>query len=158
MIYVKVEGIDGDVQESGHGKWIRAETLEWKVNRSIAMNTGGGGARDPGPPSITELKFTKVPDVATAKLFQEACSSTGKGKKVEIHLVTTDKSLKPYLQYTLGDCLVSGFAVSTQGSKTQEEVRLAFTSIEVKYTPYDDKHNAGSPIAASFNVATVEVS
>jgi type VI secretion system secreted protein Hcp len=158
MIYVKVDGIDGDVQEGEHSKWIRAETLDFEVNQAIEMKTGAGGARVFGPPSISEIRFTKVPDTATAKLFQEACSSQGKAKKVEIHVTATDNAMKPYLQYTLENCLVASFSTITKGDRTQEEVRLAFTKIEVKFTPYDDAHSSGSPVAASFNVATAAVS
>src|SRR5690242_16018852 len=88
MIYVKIEGIDGGASLEKYDKWIAADTLSWGVGRQISTPVGRSGDRTRGAATIGEITFTKVHDIATPKIFKESVG--GKGKKVDIHLLTTD--------------------------------------------------------------------
>lgn len=88
-IYMKFQGIDGDVTAEGHKKWIDLGSLQWGVGRGSVRRPAQAAERESSAPSISEVTVTKMMDKTTPLLFTEAL--IGDGKKVEIHLVKTSK-------------------------------------------------------------------
>ncbi|MEJ2643718.1 MAG: type VI secretion system tube protein Hcp [Gammaproteobacteria bacterium] len=155
MLYMKIEGIDGNVTTEGHEKWLELGSLQWGVGRAVSMSTGAGHERETSAPSISEISVTKTMDKASPKLFQEACS--GKAKKVQIHLVrTANDKLQTYMEYELENCLISGYSVSSGGDLPSESLSLAFTKITMKFTHWDKGNKPGTPIAASYDLETAK--
>ena len=152
-IYVEIDGIQGDVTAEGHEKWIKADSLQWGVGRGIHTPTGSSQERESSPPSLSEVTISKSMDVATAPIFTEAC--VGVSKPVKIHLVQTGgDALETFMEYTLDNALISGYSVSSDGeSAPSESISFNFTKLEMKYTPFDNEHNPGSPIPAGYDVA-----
>lgn len=154
-IYIKYEGIDGDATHDKHKKWIDVDSLQWGTGRAIMTQTGRTSGREASEPSVSEVTFTKSLDAASAHLFTEATTGAA-GKKVEIHLVSTGSPGDIYLTYELTNALVSGYSVSSGGDRPSESVSVNFTKIEMKYTPFDEKHKAGSPIPAGYDMTTTK--
>ena len=151
-IYLKVEGIDGNVTAEGHEKWIDCGSLQWGVGRGIGAPTGAAKDREASYPSISEVTVTKEMDSSSPYLFTESC--VGKGKKVEIHLVRTSADkLETYMEYVLSNALISGYSVSSGGDRPTESLSINFTKIETKYIPWKDDHTADSPIPAGYDLA-----
>ena len=150
-IYMKFEGIEGDVTAEGHKKWIDLNSMQWGVGRGISSPTGQAAEREASAPSISEVTITKMMDKTTPLLFTQ--SLIGDGKKVEIHLVKTSKDkLETYMEYVLTDTMISGYSVSSGGDAPSESLSLNFTKVEMKYHPHDSKGVAGSPIPAGYDV------
>ena len=150
-IYLHVDGLEGDVTAAGHEKWIECGSLQWGVGRGIHTPTGSSQERESSAPSISEVTVTKVMDKCTPKLFTEAC--VGKAKLVKIDLVQTGEQLETYMSYELENALISGYSVSTGGDRPMENLSFNFTKVVMKYTPYDNEHNPGSPIPAGYDVS-----
>jgi type VI secretion system secreted protein Hcp len=150
-IFMKVEGIDGDVTAAGHEKWIEVNSLQWGIGRGIGSPTGGDKEREASAPSISEVVVTKTTDIASPKLMEAAL--WGEGVKVDIDLCKTDKDkLEPYMQYTLEDTLVSGFSVSSGGDRPSESISLNFTKIIYTHIPQKDKNETGDPIKVGYDL------
>ena len=68
-IYMKVEGIDGDVTAAGHEKWIRAQSYQWGVPRP-------GKSKRRGAPcaNVHDLRVVKVMDKASPGLQRMAAT------------------------------------------------------------------------------------
>jgi type VI secretion system secreted protein Hcp len=111
--------------------------------------------RESSHASVSEIVITKTTDSASPKLFTESASGA-KGKKVEIHFVSTGDPGLTYLQYTLDDTLISGYSVSSGGDRPSESISLNFTKVEFKMTPYDDTNTAGTPITVNYDLATAK--
>jgi type VI secretion system secreted protein Hcp len=151
-VYLKIDGIDGDVTAAGHEGWIECGSFQWGVGRGISTPTGSSSERESGPPSVSEVTVSKAMDSSSPKIFTEAC--VGKAKKVEIHLVQTGPdALETYMEYTLTNSLISGYSLSSGGDRPSESIAFNFTKIEMKYTPFDNEHNAGDPIPAGYDVS-----
>ena len=150
-IYLKVEGLNGEVSAAGHEKWIECNSLQWGVGRAITTRVGGGADREASQPSISEVTVSKLMDKATPNLFYEAC--IGKGKKVEIHLCKTEDQLANYMTYELTNAMISGYSMSSGGDRPSESLSFNFTKIVMKYTPYDSKGTAGSPLPAGYDLS-----
>jgi type VI secretion system secreted protein Hcp len=154
-VYLKYEGIDGEVTQNDHVKWIEVNSFQFGIGRGISTPTGNAANRESSHASVSEVVVSKVMDSSSTKIFTE--SATGStGKKVEIHFVSTGDPGLTYAQYTLEDTLISGYSLSSGGDRPTESISLNFTKIEFKMTPYDDKNKPGTPVTVSYNLATAK--
>lgn len=152
-IYLQIDGIQGDATHETHKQWMDIEAIHWDVSRNMNTSAGSTANREASEPTISEMVLTKVSDSSSTKLFSEAC--TGKtGKLATIHLVTTGSPGDTYIQYTLTNTLLANYSVDTSGDRPVETIRLNFTKMEVKYTPYDEMNNPKSPMIASYDLTT----
>jgi type VI secretion system secreted protein Hcp len=116
---------------------------------------GSGKNREAGKASVSEVSVSKASDEATVPLFQEACKGSGTEVKIDLCTVQND-ALKPYLQYTFKETMISSYSLSTGGERPTEQLSLNFTHIEAKLTPYNQQGKPGSPVSASYNLKTTE--
>jgi type VI secretion system secreted protein Hcp len=122
-IYMKFDGIDGDVTAQGHEKWIEIH--------SISM----GAANPPGTerassPSVSEIVVTKSTDISSVKLM---LATTGgnllNGGRIDFTNVGEGQD-QVYMKYTLENVLVTSFQVSGDGnSRPMESLSLNFTKV-----------------------------
>ncbi|MBL1293288.1 MAG: type VI secretion system tube protein Hcp [Thiotrichales bacterium] len=156
-IFVKYDGITGQVNDSEHKGWMRVHELAWEAGREITSNTSTRGDRESSNARIGDLVMTRLMDKATPKIFLEACC--GKGKDVEIHLTKSGKGsgAEIYMAYVLKNCLISHYAMSCtpkHKNRPTERITISFTELEVKYTPYDDEGMAQGPLVVGFDTKT----
>lgn len=156
-IYMKYEGIDGDVTESGHEKWIELNSFQWGVGRGISSPTGASADRESSAPSISEIVVTKTSDKSTPKLMSEAVQ--GEGKTVEIHFVKTEKGkLTTYQTYKLTNTMISSYSQSSGGDHPSESLSLNFTKVEWSQTGLKADGSPGTPERGSYDLATAKAS
>jgi type VI secretion system secreted protein Hcp len=80
-----------------------------------------------------------------------------------IHACYTSDDLTPYLEFELHDVILSNYMLlsaalpSSASHIFYENLKLNYSSIEVKYTPRDSANNPMSPVAAGYNLATAEL-
>ncbi len=166
-IYMQIQGIDGNVTAEGLEKFIELESFDFQVKRKMNTQPGAVSDREGSKPSLSEVTVTKRVDKTTPLLFGEATVGATK-PQVVIKFVNTGASLQEYLVVTLSNVLVSGYEIADsvptvgedgsvpQKSKPFEKITLNFDKIEVKYTPYDSQHKAGSPIPAGYDLKTAK--
>ena len=153
--YMQIKGIQGDVTAKGHENWIQLEGFNFNVSRSISTDPGRISDRESTRPSISEVVIHKKSDKSFPLLFNEAC--VGKAKpQVVLHVCQTDDSLKPYMEITLNNAIVSHYGISqdpmVQSGKPNEVIGLSFDKIEVRYTPYDNTNQAQSPVSGAYDL------
>jgi type VI secretion system secreted protein Hcp len=148
--------VEGDVTAEGHEKWIEVNSFQWGCGRGISAPTGASADRESSAPSISEIVVTKATDKSTPKLLNEALQ--GEGVKVQIDFCKTDKGvLEVYQTYSLEDCMISGYSVSSGGDKPSESVSLNFTKIEYKNIPMTDLGTPGTPETVAYDSALAKV-
>ena len=150
-IYLKIEGIDGDVTARGYEQWINCSSLQWGCGRAISTITGSTKDRESSVPTISEVTVTKSMDESSPRIFQEVCS--GRAQETKLHLVQTGpEQPETYMEYILTESLISGYSVNSGGETPSESVSMNFTKMEMKYTPWGADHTPGSPIPASYDI------
>lgn len=154
-IYLQIDGIQGDATQQDHVKWMDIEAIHWNVARNMNTLAGSAANREASEPVVSEVVLTKVSDSSSTKLFQEACSGRT-GKTATIHLVTTGNPGNTYIEYLLNNTLIANYSVDSSGDRPIETIRLNFTQMQVKYTPYDQNNNPQSPMIASYDLATTK--
>ena len=150
-IYMKYDGIDGEVTAKGHEKWI--EVLSWSFGvtnpSTIGSATGGAGA---GKASFQDVHFVQNSQSSSPKLLQ-ALARGEVHKSVLITFVKGESNPVEYLKIKLEDVLVSSFqAGAAEGSNNEtpsESVSLNFAKIEWDYFP---PNGDGTPIVFAFNI------
>lgn len=155
-IYMKVDGIKGNVTAAGHEDWINILSMSFGVGRGImSAKPGTVKDRESSIPSLSEIVVSKSMDETSPLLFIESC--IGIAKTVLIHLCRTGDQTQSYMEYTLGNVLISSYGM--QGGSEgipSEKFSLNYDKIEMKYTPYDDSHKAGSPIPTGYDLKTAK--
>ena len=155
-IYMKYDGIDGDVTAEGHPKWVELNSFQWGVGRGISSPTGASADRESSAPSISEIVVTKAQDIATTKILDEALQ--GEGKKVTIDFVKTDgKKLEVYMAYKLENVLISGYSISSGGDRPSESLSLNFTKIEFKGIQMDKANKGAGGASVTYDLAKATV-
>lgn len=149
-IYMKFEGIDGESTAEGHEKWIDVMSVQWGTSRGLSSNTGTSQNREGTTTTISDLIVTKTTDDSTPYLFKESC--IGSGKEVKIHVCKTGETHESYLEYTLTNCMISGYNVSSDGDRPMETIAFSFTKMELRYIPYDDLNKAGTPVSQIYDL------
>ena len=152
-IYLKIDGLAGDVTESTHQNWVECDSMNWNVSRTLSTKTGQGKDRESTSPHISEITLTTKMDKTSPVFFSEAC--VGQGKTALIHLVqTSPNGVETYMEYTLTNTLVSGYSVSAdEDNRPQESITLNFTKIEMKYTPWNEAHRPEGSVPAGYDIA-----
>jgi type VI secretion system secreted protein Hcp len=156
-IFMKYDGIEGDVTTAGHEKWIEVHSFQWGTGRGITNSAGSGADREGSTPSISEISVTKETDSATPNLLRASLGlkPADEGKTVNIDFCKTDTSKpEPYMQLTLSNCLVSGWSINSEGDRPSESLSLNFTKVEFKNTGMGPANETGNPDTANYDMTT----
>ncbi|WP_208354175.1 Hcp family type VI secretion system effector [Pseudaestuariivita rosea] len=152
-IYLQHDSIPGEATHQDHVGWWDIESLHWNVSRNMNTQAGSSANREASEPVISEVIVTKVTDSSSVGIFKETCTGNI-GKTVVIDLVTTGNPGQQYTKYILSNTLLAGYSVDTSGDRPIETIRLNFTHIEQKFTPYKTDGSADSPKLFSYDLAT----
>jgi type VI secretion system secreted protein Hcp len=133
---MKFGSIDGDVTTDGYKNWIELNSFQYGVSRGVTSGAGGK-TRESSAPSISEIVVTKHFDKSSAKLYQDSVAGAF-DTKVELKMTTTTKQkVETFLQFTLEDCGVSSYSLSSGGDAPMESLSLNFLKVMVTPTPLD---------------------
>jgi type VI protein secretion system component Hcp len=150
--FLAVAGLQGAVTTQGYRQWIGVDSF------SIGYGPGAAGTKRP----VTELTFTKGPDVASAGLFGAVFTNdpfTGPiqpgasgGMELDVAQVQdgTDKVQKT-MYFTFTKPLATSFTNDFTGGLPTETVSIAYVTAKFCVIPYNA---AGQPQTAVCNVWT----
>lgn len=156
-IYIEYEGIKGNVTAEGYKDHISASSIQFGVGRGISMEPGKLSNREATKPTISEITLTKTADTSATAFFKEAVTGAA-GKKVTIKFVQTgsDKVVE-FMTYTLEDCLVSGYSISSDSeSDPVESISLSFAKVMVNYNDFDKSNKSANPQRVGYDLAAAK--
>ena len=155
-IFLKLEGIQGEAQDSVYKDEIDVFAWSWGMHQSgtTHMGPGGGG----GKVSVSDITVTKNVDKATPNIIKYCCS----GDHIPTaKLIVRKAGGSPVEYYTLDMKQVIISSYNTGGSKdgldrVQETLTLNFREFEMNYTEQNADGTAGPSTPAAFNIAENE--
>ena len=156
-IYCEYDGIKGNVTAEGYKDHIAVLSCQFGVGRGISMEPGNMSNRESTRPSISEVSLTKTADNSVTGIFKEAVTGSA-GKKVTIKFVRTgaDK-VQEYMDYTLENCLVSGYSISADAEgEPVENITLSFTKVMINYNDHDATNKSSSPQRVGYDLETAK--
>ena len=115
-IYLKYNGIKGDITAEGYEGWVELDSFRWKLQRLISSPTGASADRESTAPRINSIVVTKPTDVASP-----TCSTRPSKAKVRPSPSTSAKPTRANWGSTCPDqlenCMISGYAVASGGER-----------------------------------------
>jgi type VI secretion system secreted protein Hcp len=154
-IYMKFGDIKGDATTEGLKEWIQVSSFQFGVGRGISSPSGSDKSRESSEPSLSEVTVTKNMDSASAKLLADAWGGE-LGSKVDIKFTTTTKNtVVDFLTYSLENCGLSGYSVSSGGDLPQESLSLNYTKISVTFKPMDPT-NKSQPATVFYDLTKMK--
>jgi type VI secretion system secreted protein Hcp len=157
-IYLKLEGIDGESEESGYEKQIEMLSVSWGVSKPHSFHYGSGGS-SAGNPTASDVSVMKMYDKASPTLFQY-CTI---GKTIPTATLTFTKpagdnqTKLEYLVVTLTDVLVTSLQASGSGGDMHglsESLSLGFKKMELAYKSQEDTGVEGASNQKSYDFTT----
>jgi type VI secretion system secreted protein Hcp len=126
-LYLKFDGIDGEVTAQGHEKWIELSSFSFGVSApSTSGGAGGGKAR------FSDVAITQLQDSTTPKEFEDLVKGTHIATGI-LDLVSTSQG-KPftYFKYTFSDILLASINISSGGDRPTESLSFDYTKIKLE--------------------------
>jgi type VI secretion system secreted protein Hcp len=157
-IYMKFEGIEGNVSSSSYRNWIELQSFGNGLSRNVQTVVGAAGEREAGHPHFTEVKITKEQDLSTGDLLRECVANT-RGKKVEIDFVATDEQV--WMKIELEAVIITEQSLACTGESEHggmiETYKLSFAKIV--YVPrkrYSSGTRVETPRRIGYDLATAK--
>jgi type VI secretion system secreted protein Hcp len=152
-MFIKIDTVDGEAQDSKHKKEI--DVLSWSWGMSNAGSAHSGGGAGAGKANVQDLSFSKWVDSATPKLALACCA--GKHFKDAV-LVVRKAGEKPveYLKIKMETVLISSISTGGSGGEDRltENITLNFSKVSLDYVPQDDKGSPGTAIPMAWDIGS----
>ena len=153
-IYMKIPGVYGEVTNSDFHAWIDLDSVNFTgITTPTNDIVGRGTSRAVTIPRFGAIAITKAVDKSSIALF-EAAHSGKTFPSVEIDFVTTGDPAFAYEKIKLTNVMVTHYSEqkSSEDSRPQEFITLAYEQIEKTYIPRDAENVAQSPITSGFSL------
>ena len=133
--FLKIEGVEGESEDSKHKKEVEALSFSWGVSNAGSADVGGGMGT--GKAVLGDFHFTFRHCAASPKLAEFCCNGKHIPKAVVVCRKAGGDEALEYLKFTLSDLTVSSYqAGGSQGDVLPiDQASLNFTKIEHEYKP-----------------------
>lgn len=158
-VYLQIDGIKGESQDSAHQGWIECQSVRWGVSqpRSATVSTGGGHTAERA--ELKEVSFLKITDLASPLLLQH-CAMGKTIPKAKFEFMRADGDGKPvkYFEIELENVLIGGIEPSIEpGTILDEHVSLKFSKVKWKYTQQKIGGGSGGSTMGGWDLAANKV-
>lgn len=150
--FLKLDGIDGESQDSKHKGEIDVESWSWGESQAGSHSGGGGGGA--GKVSMQDFHFVMKVNKSSPKLLL-ACATGEHIKKATLVCRKAGKEQQEYLKITLSDLLVSSFQTGgSEGSGVlpMDQISLNYAKIEYEYKEQKVDGTLGGAIKAGYDL------
>ncbi|MCU1232313.1 MAG: hypothetical protein JWP63_280 [Candidatus Solibacter sp.] len=150
--FLKIDGIEGESQDSKHGKEI--EILSYSYGATQPGTASAGGGMGAGKVAMADIHFTHTIDKASPKLMLACCT----GDHIKSAIFTVRKAGGTQLEYvvmTLSDVLVSSVQISGHGdnnTRPMEQFSLNFSKIQYDYKEQKADGSLGGAVAMGYDI------
>lgn len=159
-VYLQIDGIKGESQDSQHKDWIEVTSINWGVQqpKSATASTGGGHTAERA--ELSDISFSKLADMSSPLLLQNcATGKTIPRAKFEFFRADADGDRVKYYEIELENVLI-GMVTPHLGNSTSfltENVNLKFSKVKWKYTQQKVGGGSGGNTAGGWDLATNKI-
>ena len=146
--FLKLDGIQGESQESGHKDEIQIMSWSWGASQvSSVSSTGGSGA---GKVSLSDFSIMANFDKSTPKFFKSICA----GQHIKSGTMSAIKSGaegKPYLKVDFKELFVSSLQISASSEVPTVSIGFTYNEIKIDYSTQNEQGNLASTGPVTYN-------
>jgi len=148
-IFLKIEGITGESQDSLHVNEIDVMSWSWKIEQSSSMLSGSGG----GAPKATvhDLVLTHQIDRSSPALM----TSCLMGKHFVQAVITMRKAggvPLPYFKITMNDVVITNVEPYITSGLHMETIHLSFAKVKQEYLMQDKTGGNAGVVTGAFDI------
>ena len=154
--FLKLDGIEGEAQDSEHQKQIEVQSLTWGGSNNSSFQHGTGSGIGKG--HINDITISKYVDHSSLQLFKNCTTgkvmSTGKLTLLKLQAETKIK----YFVVDLTNVVVTGYQISGHGGGElpMESVTLHFQKFKSEYKPQGDSGPAEGYVEFAWDIQKSE--
>lgn len=151
-MFLKINGIDGESQDSNHKSEIDVLNWNWKIAQDSTMHVGSGGGT--GKAQVYDLEFDHYVDRATPNLFKY-CVTGKHAPEAKLTIRKAGGTPLEYLKITMTDVVITMVQPSgnaTDEVKIREKVRLSFAKVKQEYMVQNQQGGSGGAITAGYDI------
>ncbi|WP_144817978.1 MULTISPECIES: type VI secretion system tube protein Hcp [Enterobacteriaceae] len=139
-LFLKIDGITGESQDSNHKGWINIESFTWGASQPGSMSVGGGGGA--GKVQYRDLSVLTHIDKATPAIMRYV--SIGKHvNKVELSVCKAGGSQIEYCRITLEDVLITNVVFNGTTNRDLIGLSYQFQASRVKTQYWEQSASGG---------------
>lgn len=155
-VYLQIDGIKGESQDSAHQGWIEISSAHWGVvqPRSATASTGGGHTAERCEHHT--LSLSKLADLASPILMQ-TCSMGKTIPRAKLEFMRADGQGAPvkYYEVELENVIVANMEqLVSEGSILHDSIGLRFSKVKWKYTQQKIGGGIGGNTAGGWDLAS----
>jgi type VI secretion system secreted protein Hcp len=150
--FLKIDGIEGESQDSKHSKEIELESWSWGETQTGTQRIGGGGGA--GKVAMQDFNFVMSVNKASPKLML-ACATGQHIPKVILTCRKAGGEQQEYLTWTFSDVLISSYqsgGTINGDVLPTDQISLNFSKIEVEYKEQKPDGTLGGSVKAGYDV------
>jgi type VI secretion system secreted protein Hcp len=150
--YLKVDGIDGESQDSKHKGEIDVESWSWGESQAGTHAGGGGGGA--GKVQMQDFHFVMKINKASPKLML-ACATGQHIKKAVLTCRKAGGKQEDFLKVTMSDLLVSSYQTGGSGHSDivpTDQISLNYSKIEIEYKEQKPDGSLGGTVKAGYDI------
>jgi len=150
-IFLKLDGINGESQDSAHKDEIDVSQWNWQILQESNMHSGSGGGS--GKATVKDLSFTHSVDRSSPNLMKYCLI----GKHIPTAVLTVRKAggtPLEYLKITMTDVVITNIQPlgSASAEVITENVSLSFAKVKQEYTVQNQQGGSGGAVTAGFDI------
>jgi type VI secretion system secreted protein Hcp len=150
--YLKIDGIDGESQDSKHKAEIDVESWSWGESQVGTHSGGGGGGA--GKVQMQDFHFVMKINKASPKLML-ACATGQHVKKAVLTCRKAGGKQEDFLKVTMSDLLVSSYQTGGSGHSDivpTDQISLNYSKIEIEYKEQKPDGSLGGTVKAGYDI------
>ena len=135
-VYLQIDGIKGESNDSTHQGWIEISSAQWSVTQP-AMDPGSGtGGRTSGRSEYRTMALSKLADLASPALMQHCANGKTIPKaKLEFMRADGDGARVRYYEVELENVLIANMdQMVAEGCILTDNIGLRFSKVKWKYS------------------------
>jgi type VI secretion system secreted protein Hcp len=160
--FLKIDGIDGESQDSKHTKEIDVMSFSWGEKQAGSSYAGGGGGA--GKVQMNDFHFTMTTNTSSPKLLL-TCANGNHIKSAILTCRKAGKDQQEFYKITMTDLLVSSYNVAGGYNKNAiaggvelpvptDEISLNYSAISFSYAAQKKDGTLDGAITAGWNLKT----
>lgn len=150
--FLKIDGIDGESQDSKHKGEIDIESWSWGETNAGSHSGGGGGGA--GKVQMQDFHYVMKMNKATPKLML-ACATGQHIKKAVLTCRKAGGKQENFLKVTMSDLLVSSYQTGGSGHSDivpTDQISLNYSKIEFEYKEQKPDGTLGGTVKAGYDI------
>jgi type VI secretion system secreted protein Hcp len=155
-VYLQLDGIKGESNDSGHEDWIECSSVHWGIvqPKSATASTAGGHTAERA--ELADIAFHKLADLSSPILMQ-SCATGRNISKAKFEFLRADGQGErvKYFEIELENVLISHITPSIDpGVILNETVGLKFARVKWRYTRQKVSGGRSGNTAGGWDLAT----